>query len=194
IKKKFESLKPGLQQRAVHRFLVKAGVEYDRKRVLDVLSYISKRKKYSLTTNLYLVSDDEYIYATQNKEKNTEDTAINENGRYKTFNGGELELLPAEEGMKFPKETDLSALVDLSRVSKELVLRTRRDGDVITPFGMNGKMKLKKYLISKKVPVQKRDELPILAQGNEALWVVGVGISEKLRVAKLPTNVVKYKY
>ena len=96
--------------------------------------------------------------------------------------------------MKFPKETDLSALVDLSRVSKELVLRTRRDGDVITPFGMNGKMKLKKYLISKKVPVQKRDELPILAQGNEALWVVGVGISEKLRVAKLPTNVVKYKY
>ena len=52
IKKKFESLKPGLQQRAVHRFLVKAGVEYDRKRVLDVLSYISKRKKYSLTTNL----------------------------------------------------------------------------------------------------------------------------------------------
>ena len=57
---------------------------------------------------------------------------------------------------------------------------------------MKGKMKLKKYLISKKIPQEKRDKLLLLARDNEVFWVIGVGLSDKLKVAKVPSSVFKY--
>lgn len=62
------------------------------------------------------------------------------------------------------------------------VLRTRRNGDRIRPLGAAGTKSLSDYLIDKKVPRPARDVLPLLARGNEVLWVVGVGISEEVRV------------
>ena len=52
-------------------------------------------------------------------------------------------------------------------------------------------MKLKKYLNSKGVLRHKRDELLILADDNEVLWVVGVGLSNKIGVTKTPTHVIE---
>ena len=67
-------------------------------------------------------------------------------------------------------------------------LRTRRNGDIIQPFGMQGKMKLKKYFINKNIPEHDRDKIVLLCKGNEVLWAVGVGISEKLRTNELPSH------
>lgn len=63
------------------------------------------------------------------------------------------------------------------------VLRLRRDGDYIRPFGMGGKKKLlSDYLIDRKVPLPLRERLPVLAAQNEILWVPGQGISERARL------------
>lgn len=71
----------------------------------------------------------------------------------------------------------------LARDSLEgAVLRTRRDGDRIHPLGAPGHKSLSDYLIDKKVPRPHRDVLPVLAVGDEVLWVVGVGVSERSRV------------
>ena len=70
-------------------------------------------------------------------------------------------------------------------------MRTRREGDIITPFGMTGSMKLKKFLNSKGVNRHKRDDILVLAKENEVLWVVGVGLSNKIGVSKTPTHVIE---
>ena len=70
-------------------------------------------------------------------------------------------------------------------------MRTRRDGDIISPFGMTGSMKLKKYMNSKGVNRHKRDDILVLAKENEVLWVVGVGLSNKIGVSKVPTHVIE---
>ncbi|MDO4356714.1 MAG: tRNA lysidine(34) synthetase TilS [Clostridia bacterium] len=62
------------------------------------------------------------------------------------------------------------------------VLRTRRKGDRIHPLGAAGAKLLSDYLIDRKVPRAERDFLPLLARGDEVLWVVGVGVSEAARV------------
>ncbi len=63
------------------------------------------------------------------------------------------------------------------------VLRLRRDGDFIRPFGMNGQSKsLGDYLTDRKVPLPLRERLPVLAKGSEILWVPGCGISESVRL------------
>ena len=64
---------------------------------------------------------------------------------------------------------------------KSALLRTRQPGDRITPFGMQGSMKLKDYFISKGIDQPFRDGWPLLCLGQEVLWVIGVGASERLR-------------
>ena len=61
------------------------------------------------------------------------------------------------------------------------VLRTRAPGDVFSPFG-SGEKKLKDYFIDAKIPREKRNEILLLADGNEIIWVVGYAISKKYAV------------
>ena len=63
------------------------------------------------------------------------------------------------------------------------VVRLRRDGDRIEPYGMFEHSKsLGDYLTDRKVPLPLRDRLPVIAKGNEVLWVPKVGISESAQV------------
>ena len=71
--------------------------------------------------------------------------------------------------------------VDLAKIPKDAVIRTREEGDVFRKFG-GGTKPLKKYLIDKKIPQALRDGLPLLAAGKEILAVFGVEISEDARV------------
>ena len=71
--------------------------------------------------------------------------------------------------------------LDLNEIPSTAVFRTRREGDVFTKFG-GGSKKLKDYLIDKKIPVRERDELIVLADGKEILAIVGVEISDKVKV------------
>ncbi len=66
----------------------------------------------------------------------------------------------------------------------ETQLRTRRPGDCIQPFGMEGRQKLKDYMIARGIDRPFRDDWPLLCRGGEVLWVIGVGASQKLRLAE----------
>jgi tRNA(Ile)-lysidine synthase len=61
----------------------------------------------------------------------------------------------------------------------ELKLRTREEGDIISPYKFSGTKKVKKYLIDKKVPVRKRNELLLVAYGKEIIWICGYTFSSK---------------
>ncbi len=60
-------------------------------------------------------------------------------------------------------------------------LRYRRDGDTFTPFGGKRK-KLKQYFIDRKIPARLRDGIPLVCRGNEVLVIVGVEISDGVKV------------
>ena len=58
------------------------------------------------------------------------------------------------------------------------VVRTRRPGDRIRPFGSSGSRKLQDYLTDRKVDEAFRDEIPLLCRENEVLLAGGVGAGE----------------
>ena len=97
----------------------------------------------------------------------------------------------SDELFVFPESTANFAYVDLTKVHFPLTMRTRKEGDLINPFGMSGTMKLKKYMNSKGVNRHKRDEVLLLTNDEEVLWVVGVGLSNKISVVKTPTHVIE---
>ena len=55
------------------------------------------------------------------------------------------------------------------------VIRTRRPGDRIRPFGSAGSRKLQDYLTDRKIPEPFRDMIPLLCRDGEVLLVCGVG-------------------
>ena len=76
-----------------------------------------------------------------------------------------------------------SLRIDPDKVPSGSVFRTRRQGDVFTKFG-GGTKPLNRYLTDKKIPQRMRNELLLLACGNDVLAVMGVEISDKLRTDK----------
>lgn len=79
---------------------------------------------------------------------------------------------------------------DIDKIPSSAVIRTRKEGDSFIKFGGKRK-KLKDYLIDKKIPSRKRDELLVVADGNEILLICGIEISDLIKVDKTTLNVVK---
>ena len=78
-------------------------------------------------------------------------------------------------------ETDGALKIDLNKLPADSVFRSRKPGDIYTKFG-GGTKPLKKYLIDKKIPQRLRDNLILIAKGNEVYVICGVEISDKVKV------------
>lgn len=84
--------------------------------------------------------------------------------------------------------------IDTSKIKDGLALRYRRTGDMFAPIGMKGTKKLKEYLIDEKVPKEERDELELIADGNEIVWIVGGRLSEKYKITNDTLDALLIKY
>ncbi len=68
-----------------------------------------------------------------------------------------------------------TTVLDYDKITEELTCRTRNAGDFIKLSG--GTKKLKKLWIDEKIPYQLRQQLPLIACGNEIVWIYGRQIS-----------------
>lgn len=64
-------------------------------------------------------------------------------------------------------------VLDMEKLQGLLCVRKPIGGDVFSPLGMSGKMKIKKFFIELKVPREQRDAIPIVTCGNDIVWVAG---------------------
>lgn len=199
----YKSLSKPVKMRFLHEYIQSIDLDYDFKRIKDIYEFIEENvdkrngSTISLSAAKWLYVDERIIETIPHKAQKNDvmkalELVIDSEGEYQF---GEKKLIiksyVADDVFIFPESTANFAYVDLSKVKLPLVVRTRRDGDVINPFGMTGSMKLKKYMNSKGVNRHKRDEILILANEDEVLWVVGVGLSNKIGVAKTPTHVIE---
>lgn len=196
---KLLKLSEGLQKRILYDFLTKNKIEFNYEKIEENLNFI-KENSGSKSGNTHSLEENTWLFVSLTEirvinqitaEKITEIIPINPDGEtfFPSLNTTfKISAYQKKSPVKFPKETENTAYIDLSKVKSPLFLRTRRAGDIFQPFGMENKTKLKKYLINKGVPEFKRDKLLLLATDTEILWVAGVGISELLRVNKIPTH------
>jgi tRNA(Ile)-lysidine synthase len=73
---------------------------------------------------------------------------------------------------------------DYSKLEKGINLRNRRNGDIFKPFNSRGTKKLKEFFIDNKIPREKRETIPLIACGNEIVWIIGCRISDKYKITK----------
>ena len=78
-------------------------------------------------------------------------------------------------------ENGWEAYLDLAKLPKDLVVRTRRAADRFFPFGAPGEKKLSDVLTDKKIPKERRD-IPLLCAGNQVYYAGGLTVSEHAKV------------
>jgi tRNA(Ile)-lysidine synthetase-like protein len=92
----------------------------------------------------------------------------------------------------YPAASEGRAIFDAGLFSCTLVVRTRRNGDCFSPYGVRSRTrKLKAFLNEKKVPIRMRNSLPIVLSDETLAWVPGFGISEFYKVTDTTTSILE---
>ena len=90
-------------------------------------------------------------------------------------------IFPNREGLTFP-EKEYTKCFDYDKINGPLCMRTRQEGDLFSTRTGTEK-KLKDYFIDAKVPREERDRIPLLANGKNILWAVGLRMNENYKVS-----------
>lgn len=80
------------------------------------------------------------------------------------------------------EEKKYTKWLDYDKMGNHVVIRHRSPGDRITVLPSGGSKKLKDHLIDRKIPQKERDDLWLLAAGQEILWIIGDRIGENYKV------------
>ena len=83
---------------------------------------------------------------------------------------------------------------DYDKIKKCPMVRTRQTGDYLTIADGRGGVihkSLKRFLVDQKIPQTERDRLPVLAEEDHVLWVIGYRISEYYKVSENTKRILK---
>jgi tRNA(Ile)-lysidine synthase len=89
-----------------------------------------------------------------------------------------------------PKDL-MEAVFDTACLTGALSVRNFRRGDRFRPLGMEGRKKIKDLFIEKRVPLSIRARWPLLAAGDEIVWIPGYGRSAAGRVSDATKTVLR---
>ena len=74
---------------------------------------------------------------------------------------------------------------DYDKIKRPLTVRTRNTGDFLSIRGGDGEQRhksVKDYMVTEKISRQDRDRIPVIAEENHVLWLVGYRISEYYKI------------
>ena len=203
ISAEYKKLSTPVKMRFLHEYIQTLELDYDYKKINELFDFIEANinqrngSTKSLASALWLYADDKIIETIPPKVKSEvvdlkQEVLIAGEGEYKIGDKTlSIKKYIDKDIFVFPESTSNFAYVDLSEAKYPLILRTRKDGDIIRPFGMTGSMKLKKYMNAKGVAKHNRDGILLLCSEEEVLWVLGVGLSSKIGVRTKPTHVLE---
>lgn len=92
--------------------------------------------------------------------------------------------------MKIPS-LEYTKWFDYDKISNSMQFRRRETGDVIE-IG-DGTKTLKKFMIDEKIPAKSRDELFILFEDKDVIWIPGYRISSKFKVDSDTARILEVK-
>lgn len=98
-----------------------------------------------------------------------------------------------KEGLKYPTDT-YTKWFDYGKISHEIVIRTRQEGDYLTINSQGDHKSIQDYFVDMKIPRNQRDSVLLVCDGSHVIWVVGYRISEYYKVAENTSKIIEISY
>ena len=137
--------------------------------ITENMLYKESGKKVDLPKGLVVIREYDRLTFTVRTEKNevrlAHGLAVLINGKYY--------LLHKKDEPTADKPKGIAYGLYIDEESPEFYIRNRKGGDVFIR-GDGRRIKLKKVLIDKKIPVSQRDSLLVLASGERVYWAEGI--------------------
>lgn len=103
----------------------------------------------------------------------------------------ETRVFPWDKSFEIPKNR-YTKWFDYDKIKTAICVRSRQSGDYFLCGGNKRKL-LKRYFIDEKVPEAQRDSVPLLAEENHVLWVIGYRISEYYKISEDTRTILEVK-
>lgn len=84
-------------------------------------------------------------------------------------------------------------IFDLDRLVLPLTARARKNGDFFYPAGFGKRKKLQDFFVDMKIPRDERDRVPLVASGEDIIWVVGYRGDERFRATEKTANILTFE-
>lgn len=105
----------------------------------------------------------------------------------------DIEVFTKDENVIMNKDKN-TRYFDLDKVEGDIRVRNRLNGDKFVPFGMNGTKKLKDYFIDEKIPKDLRDNIPLIVDNKNIIWVVGYRTNEMYKLTNGTKRILSITY
>lgn len=175
---------------------------FEMKHIYEIISLAENEtnKKISLPNNMLALNvyGDIHLKLKNDEKINNEEIVIeksNLNGKSIIYGDYivNFNLINNKNNIEFSNNV-LIKYLDYDKIKEKLIIRKRKNGDKIIPLGMKGSKKIKDIFIDLKIPLEQRDEIPILCFDNEIAWIVKYKVSESFKVSKETKNIIKITF
>jgi len=134
------------------------------------------------TTGYRMIVDRSELIITKTAPVNDKQAIIGIKDHEINYPGYKLNILHDDSPLII-KNNPLAVSVDTDLLIYPLTLRPWRQGDYFYPLGMQSGKKLSDFFIGQKVPLHKKNEIPLLVNGNgDIIWVGGYRPDERYKV------------
>jgi tRNA(Ile)-lysidine synthase len=82
-------------------------------------------------------------------------------------------------------------VLDRAALGSDLLVRSWRPGDRMSPLGLHGSKSLQDLFTARRVPRARRTGVPVIESGGEIAWVAGVATSERFKVREATVQAVR---
>ena len=200
---KLRELEPPIERHLIRTAIEKVKgnlTELSFSHIHDIIKNLDQTERWELhlPDSIYAVGGRNSISFTKEKPKEAEKISF----YYTLPIPGEITIKEAKSRItselidrsqvEFENSEDV-AYLDFEEIGRELIIRSRKDGDRFYPLGMKGAKKIQDFYIDQKIPAENRDLIPIIEAGSRIVWVAGHRIDERAKVDDKTTKAVKLK-
>ena len=133
------------------------------------------------------------IKPNNKKTSITQEQTMEKSGKSQPTGTITTEIIPYDASLDLSKK-EYTKLIDCDKINFVPVLRTPQPDDFIVVSGEGGSKKLSRFFTHSKVDREKRESFPVVADGDEIIWVVGLRLSERYKVTGSTKRVMKITY
>lgn len=160
----------------------------------QVLNYVDRRfGEIYVPGGLKVVLEGSRLYVYQNEGRHlkgkgtvqeSESFSIPGLGVYPAPRGGNLKitLMDSKSDFEISRFFPKPLFFDANNLEFPVFFRYRQAGDRFRPLGFSEEVRLKKFLVNRKIPLDLRDRIPILTRLGTIIAVVGVELSDLCRL------------
>ncbi len=178
---KLRNYSPSLIKRAIIRFISLYDIVLDELHLNGVFELTERPGRYQIKSNVFAISDKKRLRIAVFEETiDFDNIIVNKKITSRSDFLNKCELLTKE----------FAFYCDYDKIVGNVTVRGREEGDMIVPAGRGCTKSLKKLYNEYKIPVEDRENIPVLCDENGVIGVYGYCCDERVKIDNTTTSVI----